>query len=94
MKVRLFFQTWEPKHVRSQVLQVDLRMNAPFVEDISVLVPAKRVSNSLSSFEEIFRSLQAAGRLSPTDKLKDFELRDEDVRTLAFYQVTDLKEVA
>ncbi len=92
MKVRLFYQTWEPKHVRSQVLRIDLRMNAPFVENISVLLPLPFISTDLSAYEEIFRSLQAAGYLSPTDKIRDFELRDEDVCTLALYRVSDLEE--
>lgn len=94
LKVRLFYHTWEPHHVRSQVLQTELRMEPPFVEDISVLISAELVRNHISAFESIFHQLQILGRLKHTDKLKSFEIRDEDVRTLAYYQVNDQKEAA
>ena len=88
IKVRLFFQTWEPHHVRSQVLISEMRMDAPFIEDVSILVPAKDVRNDISAFAGAFQELQAAGILRPNDRLKSFEIRDEDFRTLAYYRPT------
>ena len=91
MKVKLFYQTREPRHVRSQVLQVEMQMTPPFVEDVSVLLPAKDVFNNLAAYEETFQALQSVGLVGPEDRLRNFEIRDEDVRTLAYYRVPDQK---
>lgn len=90
LKVKLFYHTWESKHLRSQVLKSDFKVDPPFVEDVSVLLPPGEVFSRLSAFEDIFRLLQAADVLAVTDKLKGFEIRDEDTRTLAYYQADDL----
>jgi hypothetical protein len=90
LKVKLFYHTWESKHLRSQVLQTDFKVDPPFTEDISVLLAPAEVFYRLSAFEDIFRALKAAEVLTITDKLKSFEVRDEDTRTLAYYEVIDL----
>jgi hypothetical protein len=89
LKVKLFYHTWESKHLRSQVLESDFQVDPPYVEDVSVFLPPEEVFVRLSAFEDIFHMLQAADVLAVTDKLKGFEVRDEDTRTLAYYQVTD-----
>lgn len=89
LKVKLFFQTWESKHIRSQVLETDFRVQPPFTEDISVLLPPEAVFHRLSCFEDVFRALKEAEILALTDKLQSFEVRDEDTRTLAYYEVMD-----
>jgi hypothetical protein len=89
IKVRLFYHTWEPQHSRSQALIAEFAADPPFVEDVSVLLPVAATYDRLSAFEDIFRLLQHQGVVSSMDKLHQFEFRDEDVRTLAYYEVTD-----
>jgi hypothetical protein len=90
LKVKLFYHTWESKHLRSQVLQTDFKVDPPFTEDVSVLLLPSEVFYRLSAFEDVFRSLKGAEVIELADKLKSFEVRDEDTRTLAYYEVQDL----
>lgn len=87
LKVRLFYHTWEPKHLRSRVLETEFNTSPPYVEDVSVLIPCAHVYNRLSAFESTFRALQLKGVLAMSDKLKDFEIRDEDTTTLAYSEI-------
>lgn len=89
LKVKLFFHTWAARHVRSQVLQSELKLDPPFIEDVSVFLPPEQVSDRLSAFSDIFRGLQLAEVLAISDKLKSFEIREEDIRTLAYYEVSE-----
>lgn len=89
VKVQLFYYTREPKHLRSRVLHSDFGLEPPFVEDIHVLLPADAAFNRLSAYEDMFRRLQFAQVLTVSDKLCNFSIRDEDTRTLAYYEVID-----
>lgn len=89
LKVRLFYHTREPKHLRSRVLETEFNSGPPYVEDVSVLLPCALVFNRLSSFASTFHQLQLAGIVAISDKLKDFEIRDEDLRTLAWCPVSE-----
>lgn len=84
VKVRLFFHTWEPKHVRSHYLKNEVSAAPPFLEDICVLVPVNRAYDRLSAYQAIFLALQEAGILAKADVLKAFELCVEDTHTLAY----------
>ena len=86
VKVRLFYDTWKPKHVRSHFLRTEAAAKPPFIEDLTVLVPLARAFNRLSAYRDIFRRLIAAEILAPTDALKKFEFREEDYHTLAYLE--------
>jgi hypothetical protein len=86
VKVKLFFSTTKPNHIRSQVLMTDYQAQPPFIEDRSVLIPADRAFNRLSAYRDIFVVLQVAGVVASDDVLKDFEIRAEDFDTLAYYE--------
>jgi hypothetical protein len=86
VKVRLFYNTWKPKHVRSNFLKTQADAKPPFIEDVSVLVPVSCAYNRLSAYRDIFQRLIAAGHLAPTDALKKFEFREEDMSTLAYLE--------
>ncbi len=90
IKVRLFYHTREAKHVRSRVLRTDFNADPPYVEDVSVLLPPTQIFNRLSAFDSIFAALQKAGILALSDKLRDFEIRDEDTYTLAWMETDSL----
>ena len=86
VKVRLFYDTWKPKHIRSHFLRTEADAKPPFIEDVSVLVPVSHAYNRLSAYHDIFQSLIAAGHLAPKDTLKKFEFREEDFYTLAYLE--------
>jgi hypothetical protein len=89
LKIRLFYHTREPKHLRSRVLETEYNASPPYVEDVSILLPCSHVYNRLSAFDSLFRALQLKGVLAMSDKLKDFEIRDEDLTTLAYCEVEE-----
>lgn len=85
LKVRLYYRTFEPKHLRSHFLQMEAQAAPPFVEDVTVLVPVEEAYDRLSSYEDIFTNLKREGLLASGDTLFKFEVRDEDDHTLAWY---------
>jgi hypothetical protein len=86
VKVRLYYHTFNPKHVRSAFLASEAGAQPPFVEDISVLIPVKRAYNRLSAYRPILALLVDEGLLKITDSLAKFEFREEDTTTLAYYE--------
>lgn len=86
VKVRLSFNTWDPKHARSAFLKNEADAKPPFLEDVHVLVPVSAAFNRLSAYRDIFRRLIAAGILAPQDTLRRFEFREEDTTTLAYVE--------
>jgi hypothetical protein len=89
IKVRLVFNTWDPQHIRSHMLKTEHNLEPPFIENISVLVPVEDAYNRLSAYDDAFNTLKECGVLALADKLKDFELREEDILTLAYYERRD-----
>jgi len=87
IKIRLFYHTREPRHMRSRVLATEFDAGPPYVEDVSILVPCTHAFNRLSAFDSIFRALQLNGAVAMTDQLKDFEIRDENTFTLAWCEI-------
>jgi hypothetical protein len=87
VKVRLIFKTWDPQHIRSHSLKTEFNQEPPFIEDISILVPVERAYNRLSAYDDAFNTLQECGVIALADKLTDFEVREEDVLTLAYFEV-------
>jgi hypothetical protein len=86
VKVKLRFNTWDPKHLRSQVLQTDFKAQPPYIEDRSVLLPASQVYDRLSAYRDLFEVLRSAGVVAPRDQLCAYELRPEDMTTLAYFE--------
>lgn len=86
VKVRLIFNTWEPKHLRSHFLKTEASAAPPFVEDVSVLVSVEHAYNRMSAYRGIFQGLISAGILARTDTLTRFEIREEDTHTLAYLE--------
>lgn len=86
VKVRLFYDTWNPKHVRSHFLRIEAGAKPPFIEDVFVLVPFNRAYNRMSAYRDVFQRLIAAGYLAAADALKKFEFCEEDYRTLAYLE--------
>lgn len=86
VKVRLFYHTWKPKHLRSHFLKTEAAAAPPFVEDVAVLVPLNRAFNRLSAYRDIFRRLIDAGLLAAKDELKKFEFCEEDSHALAYLE--------
>jgi hypothetical protein len=89
VKVRLRFKTWDPQHVRSHALKNEFNAEPPYIEDVSVLVPVSEAYNRLSAYKDIFSLLQAGGVVAKTDQLTEFEIREEDTLTLAYYELRD-----
>jgi len=85
IKVRLYLHTWDPQHLRSHVAKTEYGSLAPYVEEVSILVPLNEAFNRLSAYQDFFNTLQACGVLAINDKLMDFALREEDIVTLAYY---------
>jgi hypothetical protein len=86
VKVRLRFSTWDPIHLRSQVLATDFKVGAPFVEERSVLLPADQVYDRLSAYNDIFELLRRAGVVAQRDVLREYEIQPEDMTTLAYFE--------
>lgn len=85
VKVRLTFQTNEPKHYRSYQLAIMYGFRAPFTEEAYVLLPAKSVTSmDLNAFRSAFAFLQRNFVVSRTARLVKATLLDEDQSTLAY----------
>jgi hypothetical protein len=84
VKVRLHYSTWAPRHIRSFDLASEFAVDGPYIEDVSVLLPAKEVFARKSAFEDTFRSLQLAGVVERGDRLTGFTITEEDVTTVAY----------
>ncbi len=85
VKVKLFFTTEEPKHIRSYGLQHSYGFKGPFMEDVCVLLPQAEVAPEFERFIPIMARLQlVCGVVSKTAQLKDFRILDEDTLTLAY----------
>lgn len=87
VKVRLLFNTWEPKHIHSHFLKTEASAAPPFVESVCVLVPLEQAFHRLSAYRDIFRALICAGVLAKADTLTAFEIREEDTHTLAYREL-------
>jgi glyoxylase-like metal-dependent hydrolase (beta-lactamase superfamily II) len=87
VKVRLYFNTWEPKHLRSHYLRTEASAEPPFLEDVSVLIPTHQAFDHLSAYNAVFEALRAAGVVAPQDVLKAFEINVEDNHTLAYREL-------
>ena len=84
IKVRLDYLTFEPKHMRSQMLRNSCGARPPFAEDVCVLMPRMKIFPEISAYAEPFARLQAANVLPSSAKLTGYTILDEDDLTLAF----------
>jgi len=85
MKVRLTYQTKEPKHYRSYQLAIMYGFRAPFTEEAYVLIPSKTITKmDPVAFREAFSFLQRNYVISRTASLVKVTLMDEDLTTLAY----------
>lgn len=84
LKVKLFYTTEEPKHIRSYVMQHTYNFKPPFVEDVCILLPQSQVIPTVTHFSPYITQLQLDDILSTTAKLNNFQLMDEDDFTLAY----------
>lgn len=88
IKVKLFFKTWEPKHLRSHVLKTEFAAKGPYLEDVCVLLPQAAVTPDLTAFQATFRELIHSGAVGRQSTLVDFLLLIEDHTTLAYVMET------
>ena len=84
IKVRLSYLTFDPKHMRSQMLRNSCGAKPPYIEDVCILTPRMKVFPSLSTYKAAFEHLQAAGLLAKSDTLITQTVVDEDDSTLAY----------
>src|SRR5271156_2502637 len=85
MKVRLTYQTKEPKHYRSYQLAVMYGFRGPFTEEAFVLMPVRAITSlDLTTFREAFGFLQRSFVVSRNARLVKATLLDEDLTTLAY----------
>jgi hypothetical protein len=84
VKIKLFFTTEEPKHIRSYALQHSYGFKGPYLEDICILLPQEKVMPEFSFFLPMLTRLQLAHTVSNTAQLKNFHIMDEDKLTLAY----------
>jgi hypothetical protein len=84
IKVRLSYLTFDPKHMRSQMLRNSCGARPPYAEDICVLIPRMKVFPTLSTYNPAFKRLQDCNLLTQTAKLTGFTIVDEDDSTLAY----------
>jgi hypothetical protein len=84
MKVRLFFLTSEPKHIRSQMLKSGCGAKPPFIEDVCILMQRMKVFPNLEYYSNPLFRLQLAGVVSSTAKLTGYTILDGDDDTLSY----------
>lgn len=84
IKVRLEYLTFDPKHMRSQMLKTSCGARPPYAEDICVLLPRMKVFPGTDNFREPFARLQSSNVLSSSAKLTGYTFLDEDEDTLAY----------
>jgi hypothetical protein len=83
IKVRLYFLTHEPKHIRSFMLRAQYQAPPPYIEDVCILISQKKTHPILEAFSPAFEALKYRGWISETAVLHDFKILDEDTTTLA-----------
>lgn len=84
VKVRLMFLTPEPQHLRSLQLAHAYNIRPPYNEEVSILLPQMKVFTLLETYFPAFETLQKAGIISKSSKLRDFRILDEDNLTLSY----------
>ena len=89
LKVRLYFHTWVPKHLRSHMLKEEFHGAAPYQEDVCVLMPLEEITTDLNNYTPIFQMLLEKGIVASGTRtqpqLRSIELLEEDEQTLAYY---------
>lgn len=84
IKVRLSYLTFDPKHMRSQMLRNSCGARPPYSEDICVLMPRMKVFPDVNVYNRPFKHLQSCELLTPNAKLTGYTFLDEDDDTLAY----------
>lgn len=84
IKVRLEYLTFEPKHMRSQMLKTSCGARPPYAEDICILLPRMKVFAEIDAYRVPFAQLQSSNVLSSSAKLTGYTFLDEDDDTLAY----------
>lgn len=84
IKIRLSYLTFDPKHMRSQMLKVSCGAKPPFAEDVCILMPRMKISLNRQIFDSALSRLQLSGVVSPSAKLTGYTFLEEDDDTLAY----------
>ena len=82
VKVRLFYLTSQPKHIRSYLLHQH-GTRPPYIEDACILLPRMQVFDLLETYMSTFGKLKESGGIPSDAQLQDFKVLDEDTLTLA-----------
>ena len=83
IKVRLQYLTKTARHLRSTLL-FQCGAKPPFMEEVCVLLPHKKVYPLRECFLPIFEALRTEGIVSPDAILQEFNILDRDYLTLAY----------
>lgn len=82
IKVRLRYSTQIPRHLRSYILKTTYNIEAPYFEEVYILMPQSKVFPLLEAFLPAFNRVKE--HLDKSAVLKDFKIVDEDTQTLAY----------
>ncbi len=88
IKIRLSYLTFDPKHMRSQMLRNSCGARPPFAEDVCILMPRMKVFPNVENYIIPLSRLQFAGVVSPSAKLTGYTFLDEDDDTLAYVVIS------
>ena len=84
LKIRLVYLTHDPKHIQNFLLKNGYGVKGPYIENVSVLLPATRVFDNLETYLPAFELLQKSGVVRPEDVFLDYAILVEDDITLAY----------
>ncbi len=83
VKVKLFFWTSDPQHIRSVLLAAS-GAKAPFIEDICVLIPQCNLYPHVEAFGYALDYLKYGKIVGSSANLHSFKIVESDTRTLAY----------
>jgi hypothetical protein len=84
VKVQLRYLTKEPIHLRSLLLSQYTGMEPPFIEEVCILMPSKKVFPVIECFLSPFEVLKKAGAVQQDAELHSFRILDRDTLTYAY----------
>jgi hypothetical protein len=84
VKVLLRYLTKEPKHLRSMLLSQYTGVEAPYIEEVCILLPHMRVFPIIECFLPFFEVLKKEGIIQQDAELQSFKLLDRDYLTISY----------
>ena len=84
IKVLLRYLTKEPKHLRSMLLSQYTGVEAPFIEEVCVLIPHMKVLPVIECFLPMLETLKTEGVVQRDAELQGFKILDRDYLTLSY----------